>query len=49
MWGAVSTEGGEGAAVGALGRQHRRVVQERRGLDSLGQLREAIPTDCPKV
>ena len=42
MWGAVSTEGGEGAAVGALGRQHRRAVQERQGLDSLAQVREYI-------
>ena len=42
MWGAVSTEGGEGAAVGALGRQYRRAVQERQGLDSLAQVRKSI-------
>ena len=51
MWGAVSVEGGEGSAVGALGRLHRRAVQERRGLDSLDQVKEAIPTawTCQKV
>ena len=35
LWGAIDTEGGEEAAVGALGRKHIRAVQERQGLDSL--------------
>ena len=35
MWGTIDTEGGEEAAVGALGRKHKRAVQEKQGFDSL--------------
>ena len=49
LWGDIDTEGGEEAAVGALGRKHKRAVQEKQGLDSLARQVTLCSCSCSRL